>query len=363
MLKPICTVLLLSAWSTSLASAQAPATFKHPGILTTATRLDNMRAQANASTPSARKTGYEAVVDDPRSSFSYAHNALATVQVAGSGSTPQELRWKDDMQAAYLNTLRWVKTGDPQHKNKALAILNEWSQTFTGFTLAPGTSSDQPDLEAAWVLPMVAQTGEILRHYGTSGWSSGDIATFNGYLEKLYSRASLASARTNNWGVSSGLSMMAIGVFQENRERYNRGYNTIVRLLPSIIASDGEVDELASRDCWHPQYSLTGFVQAAEIAGLQGDSSLWLYKAGGDVQPRLAKGVEYMAKSVNSGFGVRNCSNDYLRPGYPEIAVNGYMNRNVSVPTLQIETKASRPTRGSNQFLGWDTATHARDDY
>ncbi len=72
-----------------------------------------------------------------------------------------------------------------------------------------------------------------------------------------------------------------------------------------------------------------------------------------------------MARAIRTGAGVRSCVGDRLRPGYPEIAISAYMDRNVAVSNLQSQTKASgnRPFGSSSQFLGWDTATHGRDDF
>jgi hypothetical protein len=135
-------------------------------------------------------------------------------------------------------------------------------------------------------------------------------------------------------------------------------------MVPLSVYSSGEVNELKARDCTHPQYDLEGLVQAAEMEVIQtGDTSVWMWKGSGETTPRLAKGLEYMAKSLTNGSGVRNCKGDHLEAGYMDIAVNGYMNRGVGIPNFQALAKARRPDGGSMQFLGFTTATHGRDDY
>ena len=86
--------------------AATPAAFRHPGIFLTQARLDAFKAATNATDPSVIKIGYQAVLDDARSEYTYAHQALSNVQVVGSAIGPQEARYKNDAQAGYLNALR-----------------------------------------------------------------------------------------------------------------------------------------------------------------------------------------------------------------------------------------------------------------
>jgi hypothetical protein len=346
--------------------AVTPKTFRHPGIFLTQSRLDSFKAAQNATNDSVMKLGYQVVVDDSRSAYTYSHKALSNVQVVGSAIGDQEARYKNDAQAAYLNALRWVKTGDVRHRDKAMAILNDWGKTFRTYSVASGTNSEQVQLEAAWMLPVWVSAAEIVRHNnnGEAGWSQSDITTFDGFVNRQYDQAAKARTRVNNWAVSAGLAMMAVGAYQDNATRYAAGLQRIVEMIPLSVFSSGEVNELKARDCTHPQYNLEGLAQAAEMEVVQtGDTSVWMWKGSGETTPRLAKGLEYMAKSLQSGSGVRNCKNQHLEAGYMDIAVNGYMNRGVAIPNFQALAKDRRPDGGSMQFLGFTTATHGRDDY
>lgn len=347
------------------ASAKAVPPFKHPGLLVTQARLNTIRAAVQSSANSAIKTGYNRLLQDNRGSHTYAHSALATVEVVRAAGGPQESRWKNDSMAAYLNALRWTVSGDTRNRDKAIQILDAWSSKFTGFTLAPGTDAPQAWLEAAWGLPVWASAAEIIRHHngGEAGWTPAQQDRFNGYLNKLYAQANQASSRTNNWGVSGALAMMAAGVYQDDANRYNAGFNRMKQMVPLIVYSSGEVQELQARDCHHPQYSLAGIAQAAEIATIQGDTGLWTLTIGGESQPRFARGLEYMAKSILYGEGVRDCRSNGLYSGYSDIAVNGYRNRGVAIPNFQNATKRGRPDASAAEFLGYSTATHGRDDY
>jgi hypothetical protein len=348
------------------ARATAPTHFKHPGIFMTQNRLDTFKAAVTSTLPSAMKTGYSAVLSDWRSGYTYSHKALYTVQVVARASGDEEARFKNDAMAAYLNTLRWVKTGDARHRDKAVDILNDWARTFHGFNVAWGTDGAQVQLEAAWMLPVWVSAAEIIRHYEgeSANWSPAEIATFNGFVDRLYAEAAKATSRDNNWAVSAGLAMMAAGVYQDNPTRYAAGMNRLIEMIPMSIYGNGEVNELRARDCWHAQYNLIGLSQGAEMATIQGDTSLWLHKPKStDATPRIAMGLEYMAKSLLYGSGVRDCRSSHLEAGYIDIAVNGYMNRGIPIPSFQTLAKAHRPDVGSYEFLGWTTATHGRDDY
>ena len=349
------------------ALAVTPAHFRHPGIFMTQTRLDTFKAALNSTSESAMKAGYqEAVLNDSRSSYDYSHKALADVEVVARAIGSEEARFKNDAMAAYLNALRWVKTGDIRHRNRTVAIFDDWARTFRRFSVAPGTDSAQVWLEAAWMLPVWVSAAEIVRHHGggLAGWPQTDVANFDGFVNRLYDQAEKARSRVNNWAVSAGLAMMAAGVYQDNPARYAAGLTRITEMIPLSVFASGEVNELKDRDCTHPQYNLEGLAQAAEIAVIQaGDTSVWMWKGSGETTPRLAKGLEYMARSLRSGSGVRNCKGAHLEAGYMDIAVNGYMNRGVAIPNFQALAKERRPDAGSMQFLGWTTATHGRDDY
>ena len=312
------------------------------------------------------KLGYQTVTRDVRSDHAYAHMALTNVEIVAAGSGAQEQRFREDAQAAYLNTLRWIQSADSRHRDKAIAILNDWARTFSSFTLAQGTPAQQMQLEAAWILPMWANTAEIIRHYnnGEAQWPKADIDAFSGFIDKLYAEAVKANSRDSNWGASASLAMMTAGVFQNNTSRYSAGLARIKEILQATVYSSGEIFELAARDCIHPQYTLSGLTQAAEMAVIQsGDTSVWQWTGPGEASPRLAKGLEYMANAIATGSGVRDCRGQSLAAGYMDIAVNGYMNLGVAIPSFQQQAKARRPDRGSNQFLGWTTATFGRDDY
>lgn len=352
--------MLISISAASPQALAAEAAYVHPALLNNQARLDDIKAKVNSTADSPIKAGYEAMIGERFADLRYPHQAYSTVIVAGSTSSPTETQFKEDAQAAYVHALRWVASGNQEHRHKAVAIMDEWSRTFQQMVSAvEGETWPQQWLEAAWYAPMWANAAEIIRGYnnGAAGWSATSQTRFSGFLDKLYVLAERAY-RQNNWGASSGLALMAIGAYQNNQTRYAEGKRRILALIPLLIRHEtGEVFELAGRDCWHPQYTLAAFTQAAEIADNQGDPSIFTFKGSGDTKPRLAMGLEYMAKSLVLGQGVRDCR-AYTMRGYGEIGARWYASNNIRMPVFEQAVKNARPDLYWATFTSWGTATH-----
>src|SRR6185295_2402823 len=157
-----------------------------------------------------------------------------------------------------------------------------------------GTSPNQLHLEAAWYLPVLVAAADILRYYnnGAAGWSSNDIARCDVMLNYLYGQAALAASMENNWGASAALAMIAAGVYQEDRVRFDAGIQTwrdrftgINGLVDSY--NDDSIYEVC-RDTTHPQYTLQVWQQAAEIAWKHG-TDLYGMTLTGTGTPQLAR--------------------------------------------------------------------------
>jgi hypothetical protein len=364
--------LCIAVWAGAFSSVaigldvRSPSGFVHPGLLSSQQQLAAFKKAVNGDrADSAFRIAYQAIKDDPRASYRYGARPMATVEIASYSLPPEEKRFKDDAMAAYLNALQWVATSDPRHRDKAIEIMDGWAATFERLVAAPGTPAAARQLESAWTLPMWANAAEIIRHYdsGAARWSAEAIAVFDRFIDKLLVQARRAQLRPNNWGVSSALAMMAAGVFQDDRIRYTEGLTRLKRLLPEIIDASGEVRELRSRDCHHPQYSLIGFVQAAMIAANQRDDAIWRLSDGRD-NPILARGLEYMATALTDGTEARDCrrrgSIGRLLAGYGAIAVAELRRLGIPIPRFEAVTRANGPDRESFQFVGWSAAIHGQ---
>jgi hypothetical protein len=333
-------------------------------LLNTEGGLKAFRAAArSAKKDRAFEAAYAAIQNDPRASADYQPRPAEIVEVSAGGRPAGEKRFKDDGMAAYLNALQWAATGKREHRDKAIEILDGWARTYRGMRVVEGRITTE-QIEAAWALPVWTNTAEIIRHFdiAAAGWNQQAITVFDGFIERLYQKAILIETSDTNRGVSGALAALAAGVFQDDRKKYATGLARLQALMPVIIRPDGEVFELHSRDCHHPQYSLTAFVQAAEIATNQGDDSLWLASTDGG-RPRLARGLEYMGTALTSGTDARDCRRSKVLAGYAGIAVLQYSRLGIPLPVFKSLAGSIREDQSSYQFIGWSAAIRSTGQF
>ena len=147
-----------------------------------------------------------------------------------------------------------------------------------------------------------------------------------------YTKIICTDKRTNNWGSSAALSMLAAGVFENDTARFNLGKSFYLFLLPYQVEKTGLVMETC-RDCNHAEYNMIGMVQAAEVAWHQG-VDFYGVKLDSQTTPRLLMGLEFQANSflgtpinVGQSCGAVSCSGDDLHgPGW-EIGQNSLFPR------------------------------------
>jgi hypothetical protein len=343
--------------------------FLHPGIFNNQEELDFIKAKVNSTESHPMKTGYQTMKSFSGANLTYTPNPLANVTVVASAVGPEEANFRDAAQAVYAHALQWVITGNAANKDKAIQILNAWSKVFISMT--PNTAQRQ--LEAAWVLPTWVAGAEIIRYYnqGASGWLAADIAKFCGMMDTLYNYTKIiyTDKRTNNWGSSAALAMMAVGVFENDTAKFSAGKQFYTFLLPYQVEKTGLLMETC-RDCNHAEYNLIGMLQAAELAWHQG-VDLYGLKLDSQTLPRLLMGMEFHANAmigtplnVGQSCGAVNCSGDDRHgPGW-EMGRNHYKfraNLGVSIPaTEKFVTTINRPVGTSeNHFVEWTTLTHA----
>lgn len=333
--------------------------FEHPGIINSKTRLDRIRIGNLAM---EQLIAYE---DLKHFTLKYAvpNNYPSIVYAKAAGSTPSESQFRRDPILAYAYALKWIRTNDPNDATQAIKILNGWSSSFEKIDVAEGTQMVQTQLEAAWVIPTFAATAEILNCYqpklgSQSNWYYSDILLFSDFLKTLVTYVEpmirdidQQGRRYNNWGASAGYAKMAAGVFLDDKEMYDDGIRIVHMLIPEIIESDGEVYELCSRDCGHPQYSMNALTYAAEIALIQSDESVYLSNSN-----RILNGWEWIIKAFNGQVACRDCSGSSLHPAI-EVAFTFY--KNIVSPEATLFVKKQRPfDLTDNTFLRFTTFTH-----
>jgi hypothetical protein len=343
----------------------APTAFRHPGVLNTQQSLAAAAAQLRAD-DKKRVAGYQQV-----STYIAKHPAPTTFPavvyaVAGAGS-PTEDQIRRDAELAYAYALRWAATGEVAASQQAVAILNGYARTFQRYDTAPKADGSptpfrQTYLEAAWVAPTFVAAAEILRYYRgpnkqMANWPAADVAKFSAFLTNLKTNyidpLPTGTDWVNNWQVSCGYAQLALGVWFDDRAQYAQGYAYILKVLPQVFYPDGNVKELCDRDCHHPQYTLTGLTDAAEIAFIQGDKTLYEVN---NQQIRL--GWEKLTDAIEHQAGsCADCSQH--REVWPGIEVAYRYYGTPRLATLR-DVGAPYGVPSDDTFAGFSSLTHGR---
>lgn len=353
MKKIIFTYFLLVAFHL-FSFSQAPQNFIHPGVLSGQAELDALKAAVAAQDGSPRIAGYNKLSGESLGNLNYHPTPYADVYVIGSGSCPEEKAFRQDAHALYVHAIKWVVTGNVAHRDKAIEIADAWAGTFQ--RIIPETEKpNQSTLEASWALPIWVAGAEILKYYnnGASDWSN---PKFDWFVREILTFVNGNIYQTANWLISKDLSLMAAGVFLNDKSVYNQGYNHVTGQIDAITIN-GVIPEL-TRDFVHSQYVLIGLTQCAEVAFQQGDSGLFTRSGA-----RLRTGAEAYVQSVTDVIEPRYfSSSDWARQSAPyEILLNRYTSLGMPVPNVQnYVVKYNRPENGSeDHFVGWLSATHA----
>lgn len=334
--------------------AQAPASFSHPGVFSSNDELVAVKEAVTNQSDDPRVAGYEKLASVSIGSLNYLPTPYAEVHVVASGVNDEERAFRQDAHALYIHAIKWVVTGDAAHKDKAIEIADAWGEKFEGLVAEEG-KPNQPTLEASWAAPIWLAGAEILKYYnqGESKWNS---SSFDGFITKVLTYVNGPIYQTANWLISKDLSLMAAGVYFNDADMYNQGYNHVVGQINTVTTS-GDIPELM-RDFVHSQYVLIGMAQCAEIAYQQGDSGLFTLS-----DSRLRTGAESYVLSVLSVKSPAYYSESvWARKSAPyEILLNRYTALGLDVPNVRYYViSQNRVEDGSeDHFVGWLTATHA----
>ncbi|MGI4869618.1 MAG: alginate lyase family protein [Janthinobacterium lividum] len=355
-------LFLVQLWAAAAAAQQAPATFQHPSLVDTRQRLDAMAAQLRAHNP-ARLAAYQPVQEFLRKHPAPTSFPAVVYAVAGGGS-PTEDQIRRDAELAYAYALSWAATGDKQAAGQARSILNGYASQFQRYDTAPQPNGSptlfrQTYLEAAWVVPTFVAAAEILRYYSGKGhpaaqWPAAEVARFSAFLRNLQTTyidpLPTGTTWVNNWQASCAYAQMALGVWFDDPAQYTAGYRYAQQVLPQVFYPNGNVKELCDRDCHHPQYTLTALTNAAEIALVQGDKSLYELN-----NQQLRLGWEKLADAIDHTPG--SCTDCSQHPAvWPGIET---ANRYYGTPRLATLRARAAPqgVPGDHTFLGFTTLT------
>jgi len=363
-------IMLIAFGPGSAASAQA---FVHPGGLHTMSDLDRMKAKVAAGAH-PWIDGWDRLISDPKAQNTYTASPQANMGVSRQ-------RAQDDATSAYLNAIRWYISGDTSYADCAVRNLNGWSAKVD--QVPHGV--DQPGLGG---IPIgnFALAAEVLRVY--PGWKAEDQARFKNMLLTYFYPAcnSFLTNHNNgcisrywaNWDTANILAVMAIGVYCDDREKFNQGVdyfktgagngsikNAVVNMHPGDL---GQWQE-SGRDQAHALGGMGLLAEACQVAWNQGidlfgysDNRL-LAAAEYTAQYTLQKGVPYTyynnCDNANQFYISANYHGRLDNCQYFELLYNHYVVlRGLNGHTVRRFAEVMRPEGGNADIFGYGTLTY-----
>ncbi|AWW29222.1 hypothetical protein DN752_03175 [Echinicola strongylocentroti] len=333
--------------------------FAHPGILHTADDLERIKGYVNGNDYPPMGS-YVALRSQKTASSMYQMQGPFEYIARDGENSHTKIPSMEDSNAAYQNALLWAITGDSTHAEKAVEIINAYSETLKGIT---GTNDNA--LIASLQGFTFVNAAEILR-YTYPAWKRTDIERAESMFRDIFYRDLMDSffnrpAYTNgNWGTAATKALMAFGIFLEDTEMFQQAVDFFYSegedngsLANYIINETGQSQE-SGRDQPHVMFGIGSLAEACEVGYHQG---LDMY---GALDNRLLKGYEYTAK-YNLGHEVPYVQWSDVTGKYSnwseispdgrgqfravfEIAYNHYVNRKgMEMPWTQQVLEETRP--------------------
>lgn len=261
--------------------------FAHPGILHSRTDLERMKRDIQAKREPTY-SGYKLFLENPVSSADY--KMKGPMSSVGRNPTYGQSEYDSDANAAHHNAVMWAITGERAYAEKSIEIINAWS-----LTLKSVTGKDAVLMAGLGPFKMI-NAAELLR-YTNAGWKPAEIRQTEQHFRNVIYPViqNFALFANGNWDAAAMKTVMAIGVFCNDRAIFERGLRYYVdgagngALRHYIINKDGQIQE-SGRDQPHSQLGIGMLAECSEIAWKQG---LDLFKCQDDL---LLKGFEYTAK-------------------------------------------------------------------
>ena len=212
-------LLLCTVGSDVLAQTTRPAPlrpFVHPGLLHTKSDLDRIKRRV-AAAQEPWKAGFDKLRRDGQSRSDWRIRGPFETVTRETGNVHGNNEMVQDGNAAYQNALMWCITGDEAHARKAVEILNAWATTLR--------KMDGHDVQLAAGLNgfKFVNAAELMR-YTYPAWELDDVRRFERMLkEAVYPPIKdFAPFANGNWDAACLKTMMAIGVFCDDRALFDR---------------------------------------------------------------------------------------------------------------------------------------------
>jgi hypothetical protein len=365
---------LLLAVTACLVSSGHARDFIHPGGLHTQADLDRMKTKV-AAKEQPWIDGWNTLLRDRKAASNY--------KAAPHPHMGSRQRAQDDATAAYLNALRWTISGEKEHAECAVRILNDWAATVK----EPPRGPDQPGLSGI-PIGSFAIAAEVLRTY--PGWSAADQEKFKRLLlDYFYPVCHDFLVRHNgaednnywaNWDTCNMRAILAIGVFCDDHSKFDeavdyfkngRGMGSLKNAVPFLYPGGIGQWQESGRDQAHAMGGMGLLVEMCQVAWNQGldlfshDNNRLL--AGGEytAQYTLWKGVPYTYYTNDDRANQYYISRNYqgrLAASHFELMYNHYVVRQkLKAPHVQLFAELRRPEPGEVDVFGYGTLTYTLD--
>ncbi len=277
--------------------------FVHPGIFNRESDFARMR-QKIAEKAEPWFSAWNNMLASPEAQLSWTSHATATVIRGGTGDNIVKLY--RDVASMYQHALIYKISGDLTHGGKAVELLNSWSAINKAVSgnadryLASGLDGYQ-----------LANAAEMMR-----GYPGFDVERFKNYLLNVFyfpmnerflignnwgapHNDACATNYRVNWDICNMNAMMAISIFCDYKEGYDKvlnyckngdGTGNIYRAINFVHSPIWGQWEESGRDQGHATGGLALYGLFCEIAWNQGTD---LY---GFSDSRFRKGAEYVAR-------------------------------------------------------------------
>ena len=381
-------IFVLGILSTLHAQTQP---FNHPGVLVSKAQLDYIKIMVAAHNEPFY-SAYLQALNSNIGSLTYQIQGPPATGVIECGPTSDPnigcSAADNDSSAAYLQALLWYITGNHTYADNAIRILNTYGYNLKGYT-----NSNEP-LQAAWDSEKFPRAAEIIR-YSNAGWADSDIQQFKSMLNNvILPRIINGSTSNGNWEISMIEGMINIGVFNDDFATFNKGVLYWKQRIPAYFyyhtdgsapvpaprgtanwygqpVYDSRVDGISQetcRDFGHAQYGISGALDAAETAYIQGVD---LYNdASSNALNRLTSALEFNAKYLlanSTTVPSYVCNGTVTLQVYPtdEIGYNNYHNRQgLDLPlTIQYLNSVIRqlPNPTEYHIMVYESLSHGGD--
>jgi hypothetical protein len=365
--------------------------FNHPGVLVSRAQLDYIKVMVAAHNEPFY-SAYLKALNSNLGQLNYQIQGPPATGIIECGPTSNPnfgcSAADNDSSAAYLQALLWYITGNHQYADNAIAILNKYAYNLQGYT-----NSNEP-LQAAWDSEKFPRAAEIIR-YSNAGWADADIQQFKTMLNNvILPRIINGSSSNGNWEISMIEGMINIGIFNDDLATFNKGVLYWKQRIPAYFYyhTDGSAPVLAPRgtafwygqpvyddrvdgisqetcrDFGHAQYGISGALDAAETASIQGVD---LYNdVTSNARLRLMSALEFNAKYLlanSTSVPSYVCNGTVTLQVYPtdEIGYNNYHNRQgLDLPlTIQYLNQVIRqlPNPTEYHIMVYETLSHGGD--